>query len=91
MPQGEPLTAGIVVGSAEQLVQCSVIYPPGDKNYSAPTMPVPSAARFDFSIPANLSANLLNKPVQLRFGEQKPYMRKTGIDPSYTIDPANCQ
>jgi|GEM_PF-6600103 len=91
VPQGEPLTAGIVVGSVKEAVSYQVVYPPGHKNYSHPTMAEPPLGRLDFSIPANLPANLLNKPVQLRFGEPKPGMIYTGIAASYTIDPANCQ
>jgi hypothetical protein len=88
--QGEPLSSGIVVGSAKEVVTYQVTYPPGDKNYREPTQPVGSIARFPFSIPANLPANLLNRPVQLRFGDPRPGSIYTGIAPSYTIDPANC-
>jgi hypothetical protein len=91
VPQGEPLTAGIEVGSAKEAVQCSVIYSRSDtKNYREPTMSPDPPGRFDFRIPANLPAHLLNRPVELRFGDAKPNIGNATFANPYIIDPAKC-
>ena len=90
VPQGEPLTSGIVVGSVTEVVSCRTVYPPGNKNYKASTELLYPMGRINFSIPATLPANLLNRPVELRFGEPKPRSIQTVMEDPYIINPANC-
>ena len=91
VPQGEPLTAGIVVGEAKEVVQCSTIYPRSDtKNFREPTMSPSPLGRFDFSIPADLPAHLLQRPVELRFGDARPNSLLATFANPYIINPANC-